>query len=65
MRPEDEGCRIMRMSINNTTMLGNSRTNPSGMEMDEFPFNRIRLRKKDNLDAGLDDFSSSGGAGVV
>jgi hypothetical protein len=29
-------------------MHGNSRTNPNGIEIDEFPFNRIRLRKKDN-----------------
>jgi hypothetical protein len=34
------------------------------METEEFPFNRIRLRKKDNLDA-LDFFSSMTGAAVV
>jgi hypothetical protein len=56
---------MMRMSINNTTMLGKRRTKPSGMEMDELPFNRIRLRKKDNLDVDLVDFSSDEGAGVV
>lgn len=65
MRPEDEGCRMMRMSINNTTMLGNSRMKPSGIEIEELPFNRIRLRKKDNLEADFGDFSSSEEAGVV
>ena len=33
--------------------------------MEELPFNRIRRRKKDNLDDDLDDFSSTEGAGVV
>jgi hypothetical protein len=30
------------------TMHGKSRTIPSGMEMDEFPFSRMRRRKKAN-----------------
>jgi hypothetical protein len=29
-------------------MQGNSKTNPSGIEIDELPFKRIRLRKNDN-----------------
>jgi hypothetical protein len=36
------------MRISNTTMHGNSRTNPNGIEIDELPFNRIRRRKNDN-----------------
>lgn len=56
---------MMSMSINSTTMLGNRSTKPSGIEMDELPFNRIRLRKKDNLEADLLAFSSRAGAGVV
>lgn len=31
------------------TIHGNSKTTPSGMEMEEFPFNRIRLLKNANL----------------
>ena len=31
-----------------TTMHGNNRTKPSGIEIDELPFMRIRRRKKDN-----------------
>jgi hypothetical protein len=54
IRPDDEGCRIMRMMINITTMLGNKSTNPSGTEIDELPFNRIRRRKNDNLEEGFE-----------
>lgn len=36
------------MRISNTTMHGNSRTNPNGIEIDELPFNRMRRRKNDN-----------------
>ena len=50
-------------------MLGNRRTNPSGIEMDEFGFSFIRLLKKDNLENPLlafDVFRSSrpGAAGM-
>lgn len=31
-------------------MHGNRRTNPSGIDILEFPFNRIRLRKNANLE---------------
>jgi hypothetical protein len=31
-----------------TTMHGNNSTNPSGTEIDELPFSRMRLRKNDN-----------------
>lgn len=31
-----------------TTMQGNNRTKPSGIEIDELPLMRIRRRKKDN-----------------
>src|SRR5947199_910185 len=34
--------------ISNTTMHGNSRTNPNGIEIEELPFNRMRRRKNDN-----------------
>src|SRR5271163_251935 len=34
--------------ISNTTMHGNSRTNPNGIEIGELPFNRMRRRKNDN-----------------
>jgi hypothetical protein len=56
---------MIRTSINSTTMLGNSRTKPSGIEMEELPFNRIRRRKNDNLDVDFGPFSSIDGAGVV
>jgi hypothetical protein len=48
MRPGDDGCLTKRKSIKVTTMHGNSRTKPSGIEMDELPLMRIRRRKKDN-----------------
>ncbi len=47
--------------------MGKRRTNPSGIEMEELPFKRMRRRKKDNLDDGLDFSnlkSSSGGAAL-
>lgn len=53
------------MRINITTMLGKSRTNPSGIDIVELPFSRIRRRKKDNLEDGLEGFSSYLGAGDV
>jgi hypothetical protein len=48
MIPSELGCRTNRIRINIMTMHGNSKTRPSGMEMDEFPFSRMRLRKKAN-----------------
>jgi hypothetical protein len=50
-----------------TTMVGKRRTKPRGMEMEELPFSRIRRRKNDNLDAGLNfsDLKSSMGAAAV
>ena len=47
--PGPEGCRTNMMSISITTIKGNSNTTPSGMEIFELPFNRIRRRKKANL----------------
>jgi hypothetical protein len=44
-----------------TTRLGNSNRKPRGIEMEEFPFSLIRLRKKDNRDPdfGFSFFQSS------
>ena len=57
--PGDDGCLITSMRMRTTTMAGNRRTNPSGTEMEELPFSRMRRRKNDNLDPGLafSDFS--------
>ena len=54
MWPGDEGCLTTRMRIKITTMVGKRRTNPSGIDIEELPFSRMRRRKKDNLDNGLD-----------
>jgi hypothetical protein len=48
MRPGEDGCLTKRKRMNTTTMHGNRSTKPSGIEMDEFPFSRIRRRKNDN-----------------
>jgi hypothetical protein len=48
MRPGEDGCLTKRKRIRVTTMQGNSRTKPSGIEIDELPFIRIRRRKNDN-----------------
>jgi hypothetical protein len=48
MRPGDEGCLTKRKRMRMTTMHGNSSTKPSGTEMDELPFSRIRRRKNDS-----------------
>lgn len=50
-------------------MLGKSRTNPSGIEMEELDFSFMRLLKKENLDEPLSAFvdlmsSRAGAAGV-
>lgn len=42
---------MMRMS--STTMHGNSKTNPKGIEIEELPFNLIRRRKNDNRGRNL------------
>jgi hypothetical protein len=46
--PVELGCFMTRMRIITTTKLGNNRRNPSGIDIDELPFNLMRLRKKDN-----------------
>ena len=48
MMPCESGDLTKRTKINIITRHGNSKTRPSGIETDEFPFNRIRRRKKDN-----------------
>jgi hypothetical protein len=50
MLTPDLGCRTNRTNINTTTIQGNSRTTPRGIEMLELPFNRSGRRKKANLD---------------
>jgi hypothetical protein len=37
------------MRINTTTRLGKRSKNPRGIDIEEFPFNLMRLRKNDNL----------------
>jgi hypothetical protein len=49
IRPEEEGCRTKRRRIRTITRHGNNKTNPKGIEMDEFPFSRIRRLKNANL----------------
>ena len=48
MRPEEDGCLTKRNRIRMTTMQGNSRTKPSGIDIDELPFIRILRRKNDH-----------------
>ena len=48
--PGDEGCRTKRRRMKAITRQGNNKTNPRGIEMEELPFKRMRLRKKANLD---------------
>lgn len=47
--PGEDGCRTMRTSINIITRRGNKSTAPSGIDIFELPFKRIRLLKKANL----------------
>lgn len=47
--PLESGDLTKRTSISIMTRHGNSSTRPSGNEMVEFPFNRMRRRKKANL----------------
>jgi hypothetical protein len=46
--PGDAGCRTNRRRIKTITRHGNSNTKPRGIEIDEFPFKRMRRRKKAN-----------------
>ena len=45
----EEGCRTTRTRIRMITMQGKRSTAPSGIEIFELPFRRIRLLKKANL----------------
>lgn len=49
IRPGEEGCLTNRRRIRIITRHGNSKTKPSGIEMEELPFNRMRRLKKANL----------------
>ena len=53
MPTPDLGCRTNSTNINTTTMQGNNRTTPRGMEMLELPFNRRGRRKNANLEVAL------------
>lgn len=44
------GCRENKSSMSRITVTGNNNTTPSGIDIDEFPFNRIRRRRNDNRD---------------
>jgi hypothetical protein len=57
IRPGELGCLMTRMRMINTTRPGKRRRKPSGIDMDEFPFNLMRLRKKDSRESAL-GFSS-------
>lgn len=48
--PGEEGCRTKRSKMRTITRHGNNKTNPRGIEIDEFPFSRILRRKKANLE---------------
>jgi hypothetical protein len=50
MPTPDLGCRTNSTKINTTTMQGNNRTTPRGIEMLELPLNRNGRRKNANLD---------------
>ena len=68
MPTPDLGCRTNSTNINTTTIHGNSRTTPNGIEMLELPFNLSGRLKKANLeDPLLLDFPSSveGRSGAV
>lgn len=58
----DLGCRTKSTKINTTTIHGNNRTTPSGIDMLELPFNRSGRLKNANLDVtfGFSFPSSSG-----
>lgn len=44
----ESGNRINSISMRRITVTGNSNTIPNGTDIDEFPFNRIRRRRKAN-----------------
>lgn len=46
--PGDDSCRTMRTIMSIMTMMGNNSTAPSGTEIFELPFSRMRLLTKDN-----------------
>lgn len=46
MPPVDEGCRTTRTSMSIITIQGKRSTAPSGIDIFELPFSRIRRRKK-------------------
>jgi hypothetical protein len=50
MLTPDLGCRTNSTKIRTTTIQGNSKTTPSGIEILELPLNRKGLRKKAHLD---------------
>jgi hypothetical protein len=56
---------MTRMRMVKTTTLGKRRRNPNGIDMDEFPFNLMRLRKNDNRESvlGFSFFQSSAVSG--
>lgn len=47
--PGEDGCRTISTIINIMTIHGNRSTAPSGIEIFELPFSRMRLLKNDNL----------------
>lgn len=68
MRPGDDGCFTINTNIRIITMLGNSKTKPKGMEMEEFPRRRMRLFKTFKPGSGnflsfLMSLSGEGGGG--
>ena len=48
MLPGDDGCRTISTRISIITIQGNKSTAPRGMDILEFPFNRILLLKNAN-----------------
>jgi hypothetical protein len=50
MPTPDLGCRTKSTKIKTTTIQGNNKTTPSGMEMLELPFNLNGRRKNANLE---------------
>lgn len=65
MRPGELGCLTTKMRIKSTTKLGKRSRKPSGIDMEEFPFSLIRLRKNDSLGSVLGfSFFQSAGSGT-
>lgn len=60
IRPGEDGCFTTSIKMRSTTIVGNRSTNPSGIEIEELPFNRIRRRSIDSSGRTLDfSFQSS------